>query len=336
MALAMGYAPSPLPGLKTDEMASSTSTCAGLTSAAGRILLVWMAAATLAAGCDSAGAPELAVREVTHHAMPPAGRMIPAPRSIATAAGDVWYVLDNAGRVLVFEEGRFVRHWEMPESTDGNPEGVLVLADGRIAVADTHYHRVVLFDTEGQVVSMFGSYGREPGQFNYPVSIAQDDEGHLYVAEYGANDRVQKFTVEGEFLLEFGGFGTAAGEFQRAGGIAWHDGRVYIADAANNRIQIFSDDGRFERILYAADREPPLEYPYDLAVHPGGDVFVVEYGGGRVSRLSPAGERLGRYGGQGRGERQLLKPWGLALTSDGRRVLVADTDNRRVVELRLE
>ena len=58
-------------------------------------------------------------------------------------------ILQNISRrVLVFStSGQLLRKWEMPAYDVGKPEGICVFKDGRIAVTDTHYHRVVFFDT---------------------------------------------------------------------------------------------------------------------------------------------------------------------------------------------
>ncbi|REJ93774.1 MAG: hypothetical protein DWQ29_03515, partial [Planctomycetota bacterium] len=209
-------------------------------------------------------------------------------------------------------------------------EGICVLRDGRVCVADTHYHRCVLFDEAGEFLGTFGENGEGPGQFIFPCGVVQDSQGNVYVSEYGGNDRIQKFTEDGECLMQFGSVGTEPGQFQRASGLAWHDGTVYVADAINNRIQAFRDSGEFDRIVNRAG-SADLDYPYDVAVQDE-SLYVVEYKAGRVSRLSFEGEVIGRFGSTGRGENQFWTPWGLAVNSQGR-IVVGDTGNRRMVEL---
>ncbi len=109
--------------------------------------------------------------------------------------------------------------------------------------------RVVFFDHDGKVVGMLGSQGTGPCQFRYPVCVTQDPHGNFYVGEYGGNDRVQKFTVDGKFLLQIGKAGSGPGQLQRASGVVWRDGKVYVADSFNNRIQVFTDTGKYLSII---------------------------------------------------------------------------------------
>ena len=270
--------------------------------------------AILAAGCGLSDGPRLTPRNITSRSIPAAGPMIPAPRAVTTGPDDSVYLLDNAGRVLVFDRnGQPKRQWKMPAAKVGNPEGICLLRDGRIAVADTHYHRVVFFTSTGQVSGMFGKEGQGPGEFIWPVAVIEDDDGHLFVSEYGGDNRVQKFDANLEFVLSFGNRGDRPGEFQRPSGMVWFAGRLYIVDAFNDRIQVFAGDGRFIEILGAQDEASRLHYPYDIALGPDGDLFVVEYGAGRVSRFDLRGKLLGRFGSTGSGQDQFGTPWGLAI-----------------------
>jgi iron(III) transport system ATP-binding protein len=329
----------------------------------------------LIAGCQhSSASPALPMQRFRTLALPVEGASIPAPRSLAVSAEGEVYVLDKAGRVLVYDSaGKFDRSWWMPDHEIGKPEGICILDDGRVIVADTHYHRVVTFDRSGNVLGMFGELGEDPGQFVYPVSVTRDDAGFLYVAEYGGNDRIQKFTSDGEWVLTIGSFGTDAGQFQRPSGIVWrandpgpppvrHDaaaenarpvdvgGTLYVADAINNRVQAFADDGEFLGVVAGWDgggddlsggdaksgatrsSAVSLEYPYDIALGPDRHLYVVEYAAGRVTALTAEGELIGTYGQSGREDAQFWTPWGIAVGGDGR-IFVADTGNKRIVEL---
>ncbi len=297
--------------------------------------LLLLLAAVILAGCGGGDGPALPVRGEWHWPTPPDGATVPAARSLAVGSKGEIVCVDTRGRVLVFgDAGTLLREWRMPDTSVGKPEGVAVLKDGRIAVSDTHYHRIVFFDSQGRVVGMLGKEGTGPGEFIYPVGITQDDDGFIYVCEYGSNDRVQKFTADGKFVLSFGSFGTGPGQFQRPSGLAVRRGKVYVADAINNRILVFGSDGKFYGELRGPGGPPDLRFPYDLEFGPDGVLYVVEYASSRVTALSLDGRVLGRYGAPGDGERQFRTPWGMTIDSKGR-IFVADTGNHRIVELDL-
>lgn len=299
------------------------------------MLLLMLLLSAAMQGCveDSSTGPALKAGAIEHWQLPADGARIPPPRSVDVGPNDEVYVLDTAGRILIYSpEGVLQQTWHMPTNLDGNPESVCVLKDGRIAVADTHYHRIVFFDRQGKVESMWGrdSETQEQGTFKYPVSVVQDEQGDLYISEYGGGDRIQKFTVEGKFLHSFGSPGTGDAQFQRAAGSVLRNGKLYVADATNGRIQVFTAEGKF--LMHIGGEVAELKFPYDVAVGPAGDVYAMEWGAGRISLFTAEGKLLGRFGSPGTGMGQFRTPWGIAVDSRGR-VRVADTQNRRIVAI---
>jgi hypothetical protein len=77
-----------------------------------------------------------------------------------------------------------------------------------------------------------------------------------------------------------------------------------------------------------------MHLPYDIALgaEASGSLLLVEYGGGRVTKLGLDGAVLGTFGSTGAGEDQFSTPWGVAVDSRSH-IWVADTGNRRLVEL---
>lgn len=242
-------------------------------------------------------------------------------------------VVDWDGRIQKFTtNGEFRASWIMPDVEKGKPEDLCLLPNGHIAVADTHYSRIVEYTPDGRLVRMFGAYGREPGQFIYPVGLCVDPDGNLYVSEYGENDRIQKFAPDGTCLRSWGHFGRAPGDFQRPSGLAFGpDQALYVADAVNHRIQVFDPDGRLLRVLGREGTGPgEFRYPYDVDVRSNA-LYVLEYGNQRVQKLTLDGHPLACFGSPGRGDGQFAAPW--RCTTVNGRLVVSDTDNGRVVVL---
>lgn len=92
----------------------------------------------------------------------------------------------------------------------------------------------------------WGTYGTQFGQFKGPQAVALGSSDNVYVVDNN-NDRIQKFTNEGNFVTKWGSLGSGNGQFYRPFGLAIKSGvftplqeRVYVADSANHRIQVFT------------------------------------------------------------------------------------------------
>ena len=72
------------------------------------------------------------------------------------------------------------------------PECLVVDNFGYLYVTESHNHRVSVFKTSGECITAFGSKGRSEGEFNFPMGIAIDKDGALFVCEL-MNNRIQIF-----------------------------------------------------------------------------------------------------------------------------------------------
>ncbi len=242
-------------------------------------------------------------------------------------------VVDKTGRMQRFTpNGQYVGVARMPLVEAGKPTGMSVHTDGRLFVADTHYHRVAIFAPEGQFVGEFGKYGQEDGCFIYPTDVAFAPDGRIFVSEYGGNDRVSVFASDGSFLFSFGSAGTGEGQFSRPEALCV-DGarqRLYVADACNHRIAVYDLDGHVQSYIGAAGRGPgQLRYPYGLALLADGTLVVCEFGNNRIQLFSSQGRSLAVYGRAGRQLGQLAYPWAVTVDSQ-RRAYVVDAGNNRI------
>ena len=59
-------------------------------------------------------------------------------------------------------------------------------------VCERDNHRVQVFELSGKFVTKFGKYGRGPGEFNKPTSIAVLSDGRIVVADW-LSSRIQIF-----------------------------------------------------------------------------------------------------------------------------------------------
>src|SRR3954447_353910 len=128
-------------------------------------------------------------------------------------------------------------------------------------------------------VHEWGETGSGPGQFRFPVSVAVDATGTVYVAD-SENDRIQRFDENGAFLGEWGGSGAGPGQFSTPEALDVDAaGNVYVAEKGNYRVQKFSSTGSFLAQWGGhGSAAGQFDAPEGIATDTAGNVFVADAG----------------------------------------------------------
>ncbi len=122
-------------------------------------------------------------------------------------------------------------------------KGIAADSAGNVYVAEADPNRIHVcikkFDTNGNFIRKWGSWGTSNEQFSTPWGLAVDSEGKVYVIDM-IGCSFKKFDANGNFITKFGSYGSGDGQFYSPTGIAVDSfGTVYVADMNNNRIQKF-------------------------------------------------------------------------------------------------
>ena len=155
-----------------------------------------------------------------------------------------------------------------------------------------------------------GGRGGAPGagipgdSFSYPADVTWDRAGNIYVADgFGTNNRIAKFTKDGNYVKSWGQTGSAQGQFNRIRGIAADaSGNLYVADAGNNRIQVFDGDGTFKSQI------GNIGMPQAICVSGGATQYLYSSNSndpesmdhGEIYKLRLTGEIVGKFGKAGK------------------------------------
>ena len=140
-----------------------------------------------------------------------------------------------------------------------DPHGFHVDREGNVWVSDTFAENgkgqtVTKFSKDGRVLMTLGKPGvtgdaDSTDAFDQPTDIYVAPNGDIFVSQgHGQRptDKVMKFTKDGKYIKTIGKRGSGPGEFNVSHNLQMDSqGRLFVDDRANNRIQIFDQEGKF-------------------------------------------------------------------------------------------
>jgi len=263
----------------------------------------------------------------------PDGLTMGAPASVAFDSKGHLFVLTRGDKTF-FEfdrNGAFIRAFG--DKLFVRSHGLAIDRDDNLWATDVGAHVVVKLSPRGDVLLTLGTKG-EAGEWseatgsrklNQPNDIAIGGNGDIFVVQGhtpgpDGDARVLKFGKDGRFIKSWGGKGSGPGQFQVAHGIDIDaDGRLWVADRENQRIQIFTADGAFVReIKYAG-------LPCDLDIGRR-SIYMVNGFAGQLLELDLEGKVIAALGKSGTGPGEFGEAHMIAVSPKGD-IYVADSVN---------
>lgn len=250
----------------------------------------------------------------------------------ADGAGRVFVTDYGNARVEVFNsDGVYLTQWNGAGSEGGAfraPAAVAIGEGGNVVVADYQAQRVHLFSPGGTYVAGWGSLGSGAGQFFQAFGVAVGPSGVVYVADK-FNDRIQAFTSSGSFLFQFGNshpwqpqsvavdahgtvfvgawpgvwvfasdgsYVTRWGTELDARGLAVDpEGRVFVANAFNDRVDVFEADGTYlASVGLPGTGTGQLDNPTAVCFDAAGNLYVTDTNNYRVQKFGFGPVAVGR------------------------------------------
>ena len=156
------------------------------------------------------------------------------------------------------------------------PHGFDVDDEGNVWASDQRGHQVFKWTAEGELLMTLGQKGTPgdpPRLLTQPTDLVVAPNGNIFVTEGhgGGGNRVSKYASDGRFIMSWGTTGSGVGEFIVPHTIALDSqGRVFVGDRMNNRIQIFDQQGNFLDVWYQFGR------PSGIAISADDMIYVAD------------------------------------------------------------
>lgn len=245
-----------------------------------------------------------------------------------------------------------------------NMMGIAADSQGNLYIADSRNNKIRKINANGLVTTIAGSGSSgsadgkgELASFFYPVGIAVDKKGYLYIADTH-NSLIRKINPDG--LVS-----TLAGQrfyhtipamdsitrFDNPTGIAVDDsGYVYVADCFNNLIRKISPDGKVSNVAGHLNHGAKdgvgtgasFYLPGGIALDSAGDIYVADTYNNMIRKISPSGVVITIAGKEVRGSSNgkgntatFSHPAGITVDQRGN-IYVADVENNKIRKITMD
>ncbi len=240
--------------------------------------------------------------------------------------GQVYVFQRTPHPVLVFDrQGRFLRSWGQGQFT--LPHGCRFDPAGNLWLTDVGRHQVYKYTPEGKLLQSWGvrdTSGCDSTHFNQPADVAFGPRGDVYIADGYGNARVVHLDANGKYIGAWGRHGNGPGQFHLVHSLAVdNQGRVYVVDRSNARIQVFTPDGKF------LTQWRNIGHPFGVFLTPGQRLFVADGRADTISIYALNGKRLAQWGHTGTAPGQMRRAHLLCVDDQGA-VYVAEVNGKRI------
>ncbi len=188
--------------------------------------------------------------------------------------------------------------------------------------------------TDSAVMFALSSARVQPIALSARVVDAQGNRSAPVTFHFAAAGPEQEVAPDVYFINAWGEKGDGPGQFDFEGPHdlkVGPDGRVYVIDQGNHRVQVFEPDGTYvtEWGRFGTQGPGRFNFPTDLAFAPDGNVYVSDSINDRIQVFDPAFNFLFQWGGEGSTPGRFLSTRSIEITRAGE-VFVADERNGRI------
>jgi len=157
------------------------------------------------------------------------------------------YVTDSSRKQILVFDLKGVLKRVFGKEGEYNPADIMLYKD-KLYVTDMISHQVLVMNKKtGKIERRISNVGHGKDELYHPTNI-DIFKDKIYISDM-TNFRISIYDIRGNYIRSFGSIGTRPGNFTRPKGIAVdREGRILVADAAFENVQIFNKD--FKLLLF--------------------------------------------------------------------------------------
>lgn len=252
-----------------------------------------------------------------------------APSGVIVGRGRVYVADSKNKRIQVFnEQGKPVSSFYTSRTPRKRPKRAYPFClamdnSGRLYITDLALRKVLVFRLNGSY--LYGFPLKNWKTLKKPTAVTFFNQ-NLYFADAG-DHKVKKYALDGKLLDRFGELGTDPGKFSFPNGLALSsDGSIYVSDSNNKRVQVFTGQGKFKKVI----GKGKLVLPRGIAIDELDRLHVADSFGHQIVVFDKDGEELFSYTRELERKGDIF-PEGIWVDNRSRKIYVTDRINSSVL-----
>lgn len=226
------------------------------------------------------------------------GSVVDFPEDIAVDNDGFMYLLDGFQIKKLDPAGAWIKTFPLKFYTGSTSMVSLVLdAAGNMYVLNSGDSKVQKYNSQGELLLQFGTFGVSPAFLGHPKGLAVDAGGNMYVAD-DENKRVAKFNDKGEFVFEFHVPTTFNDNIDNPVAIkVAKSGVIYFITRGNDVYKLSKEGQLIGSFHISIPNLPPAPGGENtLALDEKENIFVSDTHYRRIHKLSSSGKHIQSYG----------------------------------------
>ena len=189
----------------------------------------------------------------------------------------------------------------------GIPSCVAINSDNHVAIVafDRDQRKstiTVLGSKEREVIKQFDGVGMPDNKYlTVSGGLTFTPDNNIIVTD-AINNSIQKFTMEGEFLAIVGSEGKDELQFDNPAGVCVHpNGKIFVVDSDNHRIQVLNSDFSLSHIIgsddcFSGNKPGEFDRPSGIAYDSQGIIYITDTHNDRIQKFTPDGQFITHFG----------------------------------------
>jgi len=201
-------------------------------------------------------------------------------------------------------------------------------SEKNLYVIDSSNSKIHKFNSNGNLLISWGTFGSGDGQLNNPSGIFINSDT-IHVIDKG-NSRIVTFDKDGNFQKSWGNSGIESQSLKNPEDLTIDSlGISYVSDSGWNKILKFDQEGKYVGDVKSLLTSAAKFSATNSIISYGDDLFILISKDNRILHFLTNGAFIKSFGTTGEENGKLISPTSLAIDSSGN-LYVADSGNHRV------